>query len=498
MPRVAIGGISHETNTFSSIQTTLTDFQRRALARGRTIIETSRGAGTALGGMVDTSLALRWDLVPTLFASATPSGRIRRGAFESLANELVGGIAAAAGEPAGLAGVLLALHGAMVAEALDDADGEILRRVRRAVGPDVPIAVVLDSHANMTPQMVEHADILLAYETYPHIDTYARGSQAVRLLEQRLLGEILPTHALRQIPLLTPLTTQWTAGPTPMRDLALLAEQARHERSVLSIALASGFPYSDIHDAGMAVLVTTDGDPAAANAIADRLAAACWERRSLFESDLTPVDAAVSLAMAAERGPVVLADVADNPGGGASGDGTTILAALLAARAESAVVAMIADPETVRQAELIGAGNRGRLRLGGKTDHLHGPTLELDARVRWTGDLTFVNRGPMGTGTTTRLGSSAVIEVGDPPVEVIVATNRVQALDPELLRAAGIEPESRRVIVLKSSVHFRAAFGPLAAGIIEVDGPGLSSPDLLSFPYRRVRRPIWPLDRDMR
>ena len=159
---------------------------------------------------------------------------------------------------------------------------------------------------------------------------------------------------------------------------------------------------------------------------------------------------------------------------------------------------MIADPETVRQAELIGAGNRGRLRLGGKTDHLHGPTLELDARVRWTGDLTFVNRGPMGTGTTTRLGSSAVIEVGDPPVEVIVATNRVQALDPELLRAAGIEPESRRVIVLKSSVHFRAAFGPLAAGIIEVDGPGLSSPDLLSFPYRRVRRPIWPLDRDMR
>lgn len=497
MTRVAIGGISHETNTFSSIQTTLAHFQRRALVRGQAIVETSRESGTTLGGMVDTALALRWDLAPVLFASATPSGRVRRGTFESLTNELVLGIAAAS-EPGGLDGVLLALHGAMVAEALDDADGEILRRVRRAVGPGVPVAVVLDSHANLTPQMAEHADILLAYETYPHVDPYARGSQAVRLLERRLRGGIRPTHALRQVPLLTPLTTQWTAGPTPMRDLALLAEQARQEYAVLSVALTSGFPYSDIHDAGMAVLVTTDGDPAAAGAIADRLAAACWERRALFEPDLTPVDEAVALALAAERGPVVLADVADNPGGGASGDGTAILTALLAARADGAVVATIADPETVRMAAAIGAGNRGHLRLGGKIDHLHGPTLELDARVRWTGDLTFVNQGPMGTGTTTRLGPSAVIEAGDPPVEVIVATNRVQALDPELLRAAGIEPEARRIVVLKSSVHFRAAFEPLAAGIIEVDGPGLSSPDLLSLPYRRVRRPIWPLDRGMR
>lgn len=498
MTRVAIGGISHETNTFSSVQTTLTHFQRRALARGRTIVETSREAGTTLGGMVDTALALHWELAPVLFASATPGGRVRRGTFESLANELAGGIAAAAAEPGGLDGVLLALHGAMVSEALDDADGEILRRVRRAVGPEAPIAVVLDSHANLTPMMVAHADILLAYETYPHIDTYARGSQAVRLLEQLLRGEIQPTHALRQVPLLTPLTTQWTEGPTPMRDLALLAGQARRERAVVAVALVSGFPYSDIHDAGMAVLVTTDGDPATANALADRLAAACWERRALFEPDLTPVDEAVKLAMAAERGPVVLADVADNPGGGASGDGTAILAALLAARAEGAVVATIADPEAARQAAAIGAGNRGVLRLGGKTDHLHGPTLELDARVRWAGDLSFVNRGPMGTGTTTRLGPSAVIEAGDPPVEVIVATNRVQVLDPELLRAAGIEPGARRIVALKSSVHFRAAFAPLAAGIIEVDGPGLSSPDLLSFPYRRVRRPIWPLDRGMR
>lgn len=498
MTRVAIGGISHETNTFSSIQTTLTHFQRRALARGQTIVATSRGSGTALGGMVDTALALHWQLAPVLFASATPSGRIRRGTFESLANELVGGIATAASEPAGLDGVLLALHGAMVAEALDDADGEILRRVRRAVGPGVPIAAVLDSHANLTQLMAENADILLAYESYPHVDTYARGSQAVRLLEQRLRGQIRPSHALRQVPLLTPLTTQWTGGPTPMRDLALLAEQARQERSVLAVALASGFPYSDIHDAGMAVLVTTDGDPDAAGAIADQLAAACWERRERFEPDLTPVDEAVALAAAAGRGPVVLADVADNPGGGASGDGTAILAALLAARAEGAVVATIADPEAVRHAATIGTGNRGRLRLGGKTDHLHGATLELDARVRWLGDLSFVNRGPMGTGTTTRLGPSAVVEVGDPPVEVILVTNRVQALDPELLRAAGIEPELRRVVVLKSSVHFRAAFAPLAAGIIEVDGPGLSSPDLLSLPYRRVRRPIWPLDRDMR
>jgi len=497
MSRVVIGGISHETNTFSSQQTTLSDFQRRTLMRGRALVDGSRSAATALGGIVDTALALRWDIEPVLFASATPGGRVRRGTFESLTNDLVRGIAAAARAPGGLDGVLLALHGAMVSEGLEDADGEILRLVREAVGQDVPILAVLDSHANLTPKMVDAATILLAYETYPHIDTYARGSQAVRLLARLRSGELRPVQALRQVPLLTPLPTQRTDGPTPMAELASLARDARREQGVIAVTLAPGFPYSDIHDAGMAVLVTANDDEHCANALADRLAEACWERRSQFVTHLTPVREAVEQAIAAERWPVVLADVADNPGAGGTGSEIAILRALLDAKAVGAVVATIADEEAVRQAAASGAEQRGVLRLGRGASRNSNPALEITAFVRWFGDLSFAGQGPMGAGTTTRLGLSAVVEVGDPPVEVILTSNRVQVLDPQLLRAVGIAPEERRILVLKSSVHFRAAFEPLAAAIIEVDGPGLSTPDLLSLPYRHIRRPIWPLDCDV-
>ncbi|MCO5177039.1 MAG: M81 family metallopeptidase [Thermomicrobiales bacterium] len=496
MTRVAVGGISQETNTFSPQQTTLSDFQCRTLVRGQALIDGSRGASTALGGIVDTALALHWEIEPLLFASATPGGRVRRGVFEALTNELVGGIAVAQASD-DLDGVLLALHGAMVSDGLEDADGEILRRVRKAVGPGVPIVVVLDSHANLTAKMVAAADILLAYETYPHIDTYARGSQAVRLMERLRRGDFRPVHALRQMPLLSPLTAQRTDGATPMAELAEMAVDLRRERDVVAITLTPGFPYSDIRDAGMAVLVTTNADERCANELADRLADACWERRSRFVAELTPVREAVAQAMAAEHRPVVLADVADNPGAGGTGSETAILQALLDARAVGSVVATIADERAVRQAATIGAGQRGVLRLGAAASRSSGPVREIAAFVRWVGDLSFAGQGPMGAGTTTRLGPSAVIEVGDPPVEVILSSNRVQSLDPQLLRSVGIAPEERRIIALKSSVHFRAAFEPLAAAIIEVDGPGRSSPNIQQLPYRRVRRPIWPLDCDV-
>jgi microcystin degradation protein MlrC len=501
--RVAIGGISHETNTFSSIRTDLTAFQRRALLRGQPLVETSRGVANVLGGMVDTALTLGWELMPVLFASAVPSGRVQRDTFESLTNELVSGIGAAARQPdAPLDGVLLVLHGAMVSEDVADAEGEILRRLRATVGPNVPIVVVFDLHANLTPAIAEHADVILAYETYPHVDTYTRGSEAVTLLERLHRREFRPVHTLVQVPLLTPLPAQWTEGPTAMRDLTQIAARLRQASGVVAVVLAAGFPYSDVPDAGLSVLVTTDRDREVGERLARRLADAAWERRALFRPELTSIAEAVELAGKASETPVILADVADNPGAGGSGDGTAILEALLAARFAGAAVGVIADPETVRQARQLGAGNRGQFQLGGKVDHLHGATLEVEGLVRSVGDLSFVNRGPMGTGGMTRVGRMAVLEVvrsgavDDPPVEVIVTEQRTQVLDPELFRAAGIEPEQRRALVLKSSVHFRAGFAPIAGTILEVDGPGLSSPDLLALPYRHVRRPIWPLDSD--
>ncbi|HUG13777.1 MAG TPA: M81 family metallopeptidase, partial [Thermomicrobiales bacterium] len=488
--RVAIGGISHETNTFSSIRTDIGHFQRRMLLRGPTLIAASRGAGNALGGVVDTALALGWELVPTIFASATPSGRIRRGVFESLTKELADGIGAA--RP--LDGVLLALHGAMAAEALDDADGELLRRVRHTVGPETPIVVTLDFHANLTPTMAQHADIILAYETYPHLDTYARGADAALLLQRLRRGEIRPVHALRQIPMLTPLPAQSTEGQTAMRDLARQAQDLRGTPGIIALTLTPGFPYSDIHDAGLAVLATADGDAALAEETAGRLATACWDRREDFHAILMGVEEAVAVAMTAPAGPVVLADVSDNPSAGGSGDGTVILAELIRARASGAALATIADAQAVARGTALGAGGSGIFRLGGKVDRLHGPTLDVSARVRWVGDCRFTNSGPMGAGSLTRLGQTALLEFGDGQVEVIVCQHRVQVLDPALFRAVGIEPLQRRILVVKSSVHYRAAFESLAARVIDVDGPGLSSPDLSRFAYRRVRRPMWPLE----
>ena len=499
--RIAIGGISHETNTFSSIATDLAQFQRRVVLRGEALLRASRGAGNVLGGIVDTASALGWEIVPLLFASATPSGKVRRGTFETLANELERGLRDTCRDQP-LDGVVLALHGAMVAEAIEDADGEVLRRVRRAVGARTPVAVVFDFHANLTARIVANADLILGYETYPHVDTYARGSEAIRLLERLRRGDIQPVHALRQVPLLVPLPAQETGATTPMGELMRLVTRLKGSPGIVNIVVAGGFPYSDIRDAGLAVVVTTDGNPELAERTAERIARAAWERRERFVPELTPIDAAIEIALGAapRSGPFVLADVADNPGAGGAGDGTAILAALLAAGIEGAALAVIADPETVALAEQIGVGRQGRFRIGGKLDRHHGPPLEVEACVRQIGEIAFTNRGPMGAGSRTRLGRTAVLEAGapnQPPVEVIVCEHRLQVLEPELFRAAGIVPERRRVLVVKSSVHYQAAFAPLASAMIAVDGPGLASPNLASFPYRRVRRPIWPLDRDV-
>lgn len=491
MPHVVIGGISHETNTFSPIRTTIDLFERRSLVRGPAMIEQSRGVRNSLGGMVDAAQERGWDLTPTLFASATPSGHVTRDTFETLVGELIEGIRNVLPVDA----VLLPLHGAMVAEEYDDAEGEILRRVREVVGNDIPIATVLDFHASLTPEIAERSNIVVGYEAYPHIDPYDRGREAVELLERTLNGEINPARALRQIPMLTPLPPQWTWGPTPMRDLMNLSLELEQEEGILCIMLAGGFPYSDIPPAGMAVLVNADGDEALANQVADRLARACWDARERFRANLVSPVEAVRRTQISDAGPVVLADVADNPGAGASCDGTVILQTLLDQQAEGVAFGIIADPEAVAAAEDIGEGEYGTINLGGKVDDLHGPTLQVMAKVRSVDDVSFINTGPMGRGGRTSLGKTAVLEAGG--VEIVVTTNRVQVLDPELFRAVGIPPEQRKGLVVKSSVHFRAGFEPIASEIIEVDAPGLASPDLTQFDFQHVRRPIWPLDEDV-
>jgi microcystin degradation protein MlrC len=379
----------------------------------------------------------------------------------------------------------------MVPEGLDDGEGDLIAAVRQAVGPDVPIAVTLDLHGNLSSAMVTHASVLHGYKTYPHVDMAERGEEAAARLMDVIAGRIRPTAAFRKPPLLPPLGNQGTARG-PMRRLYDLAGEMERDPRVISISVFAGFPFADIPDAGLGIYVVTDNDQALAEQLAEKVARVAWEHRHEFLHTALPVKDAVAKALAAEGRPIVLADMADNTGGGAAGDGTEILRELVRVGARSTVVACLWDPAAVLACVKSGVGGRITLEVGGKVDDRHGAPLRVTGTVRTLSDGRFVHKGPMMRGLPGRLGTTAVLDVDD--IKVILISYRWQTLDPEMIRFVGIDPTAEKVVVVKSTIHYRAAFEPLAKEIIEVDAPGLSSSNLTRFRFERVRRPIFPLD----
>lgn len=490
--RIALAGFSHETNTFVGGRTDLGAFVANGLYRGNAL-RALRGTNTVVGGVVDAVAGTpdRFALVPLLATGAIPGGLVTADAFEAIAGEIIAGL-----ERTRPDAVVLDVHGAMVSEAATDGDAEIVRRVRAAVGPRVPIIAVLDLHANLSPDLVAPADVLLPYDTYPHVDTAERGAEAVHLAGRLLSGEIQPTTALRKLPLLTSSPPQRT-GAGPMAAIAALAAECERLPGVLNVGVTPGFAYADVPDAGFGILVTTDRDRALAERLASELADFVWDRREAFRPQVLTVEQAIHAAMAEPGGPVVLADLGDNPGGGTPADGTALLWGLLDLGAPNAALALIADPQAVATASAAGVGARVELSLGGKTDEHHGYPIDVTATVRSLSDGRFTYEGPMNAGLPGNLGRTAVLACDGRyghTVEVIVCERRVQPLDAAIFRSQGIEPRDRQVLGVKSAVHFRGSFEPLAHRIIEVDTIGLTSIALDHFPYRHVRRPIWPLD----
>jgi microcystin degradation protein MlrC len=485
--RVFLGMFSHETNTFSNVRTDRGQFEAHGLRYGGEIIETYRGTGTCLGGMIEAADRHGMTLLPSVAAAASPAGRVTKDIYEHVKGRLLADLRAAGK----LDGVLLDLHGAMVPETCEDGEGDILRAVREAVGPSVPIAITLDLHGNITPDVVAHANLVHGYKTYPHVDMAERGLEAGERLFEAVRGRLRPTGALRQPRLLPPLGSQRTAVG-PMRRLCDRAAEMEKNPRVIAISIFAGFPMADIQDAGLSIVVVTDDDATLANSLADELEALAWEHRHEFVHQGLPVAEAVARARAIEGRPVVLADMADNTGGGAAGDGTEILRELLRVGARSAVVACLWDPEAASACARAGVGATITLRVGGKVDDRHGAPIEVTGRVRTLSDGRFVHKGPMMRGLEGRLGTTAVLEVGG--VKIVLISQRWQTLDPEMLRFVGIDPLSEHILVVKSTIHYRAAFEPIAHTIIEVDAPGLSSSNLDRFTYTRVRRPIFPLD----
>lgn len=484
-------GLLHETNTFASQPTTLDDF---VLSSGEDpnfandeLAERSRNTETVLGGALERAAARGVDLEPLFHARAQPAGTVEQPAYERMKALFLQRLT----EALPVDGVLLELHGAMVTETHDDAEGDVVACVREVVGPEVPVAMTLDLHANITRQMVDGSDVIIGYDTYPHCDMGDRGREALDLLVRRARGEIRPKMGFRQLPLLTMPPRQCTLAE-PMESILGRLHALESEPSLLTATLSCGFPFADIHDAGTSVVVVTDGDWELAEAKAAEFGDYVFSRRAEFDCELTPVSEAIRIAGDEADGPVILADGSDNPGGGAPCDGTVILRELIGSGMSDAVVGILYDPETVAQAHDAGVGETIHAVLGGKTDDKHGPPLCTPAYVRVLGDGRFTYQGPMARGSRGNFGRMAVLIVGG--VTVVLAERRNQLLDMEMLRCVGVEPTRQKLIAVKSAVHFRAHFGPIASRILDADTPGVHRPDFSELTYRKVRRPIYPLD----
>jgi len=486
MARIAVAGFQHETNTFAPTKAGLDAFESGGgwppMAEGQAALDGVGGTNIPLAGFVAAAQAAGHRLVPLVWANATPSAHVTREAFEHVAGRIVAALAAAGPVDA----VYLDLHGAMVTEHLDDGEGEVLRRVRAVVGPRVPVAASLDLHANVTPLMVEHADAMVGYRTYPHVDMAATGERAAALLSAILARGDRPIRGFRQFPFLIPLTAQCTLIE-PARGLyARLA--ALEQAHGVSLSFLPGFPAADIADCGPS-LIGYGFDAAAVAAVVETLEREIVAAEPAFDAELLDPDEGVSRAMriaAAEGGPVILADTQDNPGAGGNADTVGLLDALLRHRAEGAVLGLLVDGAAAAQAHAIGAGAEGDFSLGAKSGIPGHVPFAGRFRVERLGDGEFTCTGPFYGGARMRLGPMALLERDG--VRVIVSTGRVQAADQEMFRHLGIEPARMRIVAVKSSVHYRAHFGPIATAVLTVVAPGPMAADPAALPWRKLRR----------
>jgi microcystin degradation protein MlrC len=480
--RLAIGGFMHESHSFAPRPTTFPDFVQPGgfprLQRGTGLIDAVRHTSVPIAGAETVGATL----VPLSWCFANPAGPIADDAFERICAMLIDELAKAldAGE---LDGVYLDLHGAAVAVSFPDAEGELLRRVRALIG-DRPLTISLDPHANLTARMVTLSDAVVPFRTYPHIDMKAAGAQATRLLFERIARGRPWARAFRQLDFWLPLGSQCTMMQPMEGVMAARAELAR-QNSVVELAFCFGFPFADFPDCGAAIATFADTQEAA-DAAADTFAGYVAGQEAAFVQDTLPAAEAVAVAKriaAGARRPVVLADTQDNPGGGGHGDTTGLLAELVRQEAVGAVVCLINDAESAAACYKAGEGAEVSLSLGGKSDGL---PLVCKARVEKLTEATFTFTGPMGKGNPADLGRCALVSV-PPGIHVMIVSRKVQALDQAILRHVGVEPALAPILALKSSVHFRADFAPIAERIIVAIAPGPVAADPAALPFKHVR-----------
>lgn len=487
--RVVMAMMKHETNTFSPVPTPYARFEAWGVHAGAEAVALYEKTNMTLAAYIGLAKAAGAEIVLPIAAEAMPSGPVAAEAYERLSAPILDAVAK------GCDAVMLDLHGAMVAEGADDGEGLLLERIRR-LAPGVPICVTLDFHCNLTERMVANADAIIGYKTYPHVDMFEVGSQVGGVLFRMLRGESRPVMGWGQAPLLSQTLRQGT-DDEPMRSTIALAREMEASGRMLAASVFGGFALADIRDAGASAICIAEGDRAAAQAAADELLARLWADREEHLYRHEPLEQAVARAKGLTDGPILLLDHADNTGSGGTQDVMTVIAEALRQGLTDVAVAAVWDPAAVRQMMQAGVGATITLALGGKTDMPaigeKGRPLTLTGKVKLLSDGEWVVRGPMYNGITVRNGPTAVFE--SQGVEIVVVSNHHEPWDRGIFTSVGIDPAAKKYLILKSRIHYRAGFAALAKHTVTCDGVGVTTSDNRLLRYRKVRRPIFPLDR---
>lgn len=484
--KIATLGFSHEANTFSSVPASLEQWQRAGILTGPEILAQYADAQATISGFLELGhIDDDVSVTPLLFSRITPMGVIPADTYERLVEMMLQALSASGPWDA----VLLAQHGAAVSADYPDADGEFIRRVRDLLGPQVPIGVTLDMHANVSQLLIDNADVVTVYQTNPHVDARPQALHAGRLIAATVRGQIHPTMALQMPPLAINILRQGT-DDSPMWELLARAVQHGEQAGVLSVSVIEGYPYADVAEMGMSFLAVTDGDPDLASDVASALARTAWEQRSAYDAAGVPVEEALRRAAAADDGPIVLLDTGDNIGAGSPGDSTHLLAAAQRLGVPG-IFCSLADPQAVQECIDAGVGATLELAVGGKTDDLHGSPVTVQATVRALTDGRWEDPGATHGGFRFfDTGTNALLETQDGH-DVLLTSQPQGNVSLQQLRAVGLEPTRQPIIIAKGVNSPRAAFEPIAAEMIYVGTPGVTSADLSTFTYRHLR-PMHP------
>lgn len=490
--RIATGGIIHETSTCVDAPTTMKQFEYdRGIIRGTDILERFGGTNVCTGGFIQGAATNDFELVPLLRASAFPHGLIDRNDYEALKQEMMDRLAEAEHEGGPVDGALLDLHGAMVVDGIDDGDGDVIAAFREYLGPSRPVVVTQDMHGNHTQARVAAADAIVGFDTFPHVDMAERGVEAAQIIARTIRGEHRPRMAIHQMPLFWSTPCQVTAH-SPMDEVLQQVHDIETRQGIICVTIATGFPWANVPEVGSSVIVVADDDEQLAQSTADELGSWIWERRERWFAAPLAVREALRRGEELGRYPVILADHADNTGGGSPGDSTEVLQTFLDLKLPDALLLYLVDHEVAAQAGETGVGNRVAVSLGGKSSPVQGPPVQAVAEVMAVSDGAFAYDGPMFAGLTGSMGTSAWLRIEG--VNIVVVTAREQPFDMAFARSLGIDCAKMKYIAVKSAAHFRAAFEPIAGSIHNIDAAGIHTHTFSQLPCSKRDRDMFPVE----